>query len=361
MVIGRIRNWWQNSLHKVRDEVDDVQDEIEHAGLPWRLLWLLLGVYLLVALATGVYWSMTPALDGADSHTRRAILAVGGDPAQPRPGLATTASLIYVAQSLWQKPGGYIHNDLTPPGVWLDDMPHWEYGVIIQVRDMNKALREAFSRSQSQSREDADLQKAESRFNFNHDSWLIPSTESQYQEGADFLRRYLQRLASDNHQDAQFFARADNLAYWLATVETRLGSLSQRLSASVGQERINTDYAGDLSAEGHAFMNGELWVKTPWRELDDVFFEARGSAWALIQLLRAVEVDFAEVLKNKNALVSLRQIIRELEPTQQRLYSPMVLNGSGFGFVANHSLVMASYISRANAAIIDLRRLLQQG
>jgi hypothetical protein len=39
----------------------------------------------------------------------------------------------------------------------------------------------------------------------------------------------------------------------------------------------------------------------------------------------------------------------------------MVLNGTEFGFLANHSLVMASYISRANAAIIDLRDLLAQG
>jgi len=39
----------------------------------------------------------------------------------------------------------------------------------------------------------------------------------------------------------------------------------------------------------------------------------------------------------------------------------MILNGSGFGLVANHSLVMASYISRANAAVIDLRNLLEQG
>ena len=39
----------------------------------------------------------------------------------------------------------------------------------------------------------------------------------------------------------------------------------------------------------------------------------------------------------------------------------MILNGSGFGLFANHSLVMASYISRANAAVIDLRNLLEQG
>ena len=61
------------------------------------------------------------------------------------------------------------------------------------------------------------------------------------------------------------------------------------------------------------------------------------------------------------ALISLRQIIRELESTQQPLWSPMIMNGGGFGLFANHSLVMASYISRANAAVIDLRNLMEQG
>jgi hypothetical protein len=37
------------------------------------------------------------------------------------------------------------------------------------------------------------------------------------------------------------------------------------------------------------------------------------------------------------------------------------MNGTGFGPIANHSLVMASYISRANAAVIDLRNLLARG
>ncbi len=104
-----------------------------------------------------------------------------------------------------------------------------------------------------------------------------------------------------------------------------------------------------------------MTVKTPWSEVDDVFYEARGSTWTLIHFLRAVEIDFEQVLIKKNALVSLRQIIRELEATQGSIWSPMILNGTGFGFLANHSLVMASYISRANAAVIDLRSLLEQG
>ncbi|MFT4714118.1 MAG: hypothetical protein ACI8W1_002619 [Candidatus Azotimanducaceae bacterium] len=77
--------------------------------------------------------------------------------------------------------------------------------------------------------------------------------------------------------------------------------------------------------------------------------------------MKAVEIDFGDVLEKKNALVSLQQIIRELEPTQDTLWSPLILNGSGFGLLANHSLVMGSHISRANAAIVDLRRLLQDG
>ena len=102
-------------------------------------------------------------------------------------------------------------------------------------------------------------------------------------------------------------------------------------------------------------------VKTPWLEIDDVLYETRGFTWALLHLLRAMEHDFGDVLDKKNARVSLQQIIRELEPTQDTLWSPMVLNGDGMGMLANHSLVMASYIARANAAIIDLRALLIQG
>ena len=47
-----------------------------------------------------------------------------------------------------------------------------------------------------------------------------------------------------------------------------------------------------------------------------LFFEARGYTWALLQSLEALEVDFAPVLQDKNAIVSVKQIVRELENTQ---------------------------------------------
>ena len=108
-------------------------------------------------------------------------------------------------------------------------------------------------------------------------------------------------------------------------------------------------------------VSADQEIKTPWYQIDNVLYESRGTTWALIHFLTAIQYDFADVLEKKNARVSLQQIIRELEATQQTIWSPVVLNGSGFGLFANHSLVMASYISRANAGIIDLRELLAKG
>jgi hypothetical protein len=240
-------------------------------------------------------------------------------------------------------------------------MPNWEYGALIQVRDLARAMREVHSRSQSQSLEDPDLAMAEPRFNFTATSWMLPASESEYRDGLKYTRSYFRRLSDIKESNAQFYARADNLRYWLSTVDSRLGSLSQRLSASVGKRRINTDLAGEDTATQSTRTSSEVEVRTPWTEIDDVFFEARGTTWALLHFLRAAELDFAEVLENKNARISVQQIIRELEGSQEFVWSPVILNGTGFGLVANHSLVMASYISRANAAIVDLRDLLSQG
>ncbi len=318
----------------------------------------LLSLYLITAATVGVYWSLTPRIfDIAEKSA--AYSAEKNCPAVS--GSKMTGTLIAVMEILLQKPGGFLHNDIFPPGVWLDNIPNWEYGVLIQSRDLARAFRESFSRSQSQSTEDRDLALAEPRFNFQSKSWLLPASESEYSEGVAYALRYFCRLSQTDSNGAQFYSRADNLRDWLANVETRLGSLSQRLSASVGQKRLNTDLAGDPQAKQSTAGPGEVSVRTPWSEIDDVFYESRGAAWALIHFLRAAEIDFAEVLEKKNATVSLKQIIRELEATQATIWSPMIFNGTGFGMMANHSLVMASYISRANAGIIDLRDLLSQG
>ena len=330
----------------------------DNKGLFAKIGTAIVGIYLLITIGLGIYWSDEPAVWDVARTVEQDAGALGK---QPKVGFATTSTLIRLGEQLLDKPGGYLTNDIAPPGIWLDNMPNWEYGVLVQVRDMTRALRKDIARSQSTSREDVDLSTAEPQLHFDNNSFWFPSTESEYRRGLDYLRAYQVRLLDDDVTNAQFYARADNLRNWLADVETRLGSLSQKLSASVGKEQINIDLAGDSAASQSTNAPKELMVKTPYLQIDDIFYEARGASFALIHLLKAIEIDFKDVLEKKNAMVSMRQIVRELEASQQPVHSPMILNGSGFGLFANHSLVMANYISRANAAIIDLRRLLEQG
>lgn len=317
------------------------------------VLLLCLGLWVV-----SIYWGQEPEQFSVKQVALEQTAKVDGSVVT---GSTVIATSIHMIETLLNKPGGFLSNDVTPPSLLMDNIPSWEKGVIVQLRDVVRATRDSFSRSQSQSTEDKDLAKAESRLNISETSWMFPSAEDEYRKSADSLSDYLKRLSDDNDSDGQFYARADNLNYWLALVEVRLGSLSQRLSASVGQKRMNTDLAGDASAKQSTKGEDEVSTKTPWLKIDNEFYEARGTTWALLHLLRAIEVDFADILANKNAAVSVAQIIRELEATQHALYSPIVLNGGGFGLWANHSLVMASYVSRANAAIIDLRELLQKG
>jgi hypothetical protein len=319
--------------------------------------WLLI-LFIIINIFLMFYYDREPkifdvkkvAAKHADLHGHRLVT-----------GFTTTATLLEVVDTLLNKPGGYLTNDKLPPSVIMDNIPNWEYGVLVQVRDLARTLRNDLSRSQSQSLEDEDLKESDPKFHFNNNSWWLPRTESQYSEAAEDLHHYLTRLSDDNQEDAQFYARTDNLVTWLNLVEKRLGNLSQKLSASVEKERLNTDLSGDTAATQSTYKPSQLKVQTSWFEIDDNFYEARGSTWALIHFMKAIEIDFKSVLEKKNALISLRQIIRELESTQESVWTPMILNGSGFGFFANHSLVMASYISRANAGIIDLRQLLENG
>ena len=323
-----------------------------------RAVTVVLGVCLLLVLALMWWWDTEPDRFDAVKVTQARATA------RQQPvvvGSATTSAVIESARVMLEKRGGYLSNDKLPPGVFMDNIPNWEFGVVTALRDMTRALRNEFSRSQTQSVEDKDLQEAEPLFSSPNDRWLLPSSESQYRKAIERIDSYATRLADNDQDDAQFYARADNLAEFLSVVSTRMGSLSQRLSASVGQLRIDTDLANDSSAQQSKPAAESRIVRTPWTQIDDNFYEARGYTWALREQLEAIRVDFGPVLRDKNAMISLEQVIREIEEAQKSLSSPIVLNGSPFGFFGNHSLVLANYISRANAALIELRDLLRRG
>jgi len=334
-------------------------------GLPWPAI-MLGSVVVVVALLSGLglWWTLQPPKFDVVVTAQEMLSsaadddAPGGDgqaAAKPVVGATTVAAAVRVAETLLDKPGGYILNDVLPPGLLMDNITSWEYGALTELRDTVRALRNDFSRSQTQSIENVDLKEADSEFNFDADAWFLPSAEEEYRQGAVALRSYLNALVAGDDQTARFYARADNLSAYLAVVEKRLGSYGQRLTASVGDAELT---AALTSISG---VEAQTLDRTEWDQIDNVFYEARGYAWALLHMMKALLVDFSDVLQDKNAAISKQQIIRDLELATMRKWSPVVLNGHGYGALANHSLVLASYIARANAAVLDLRMLLQRG
>lgn len=315
-------------------------------------------VYLLAMLFLTWWWDTEPdrfeVVEAAARHAETNGLApvIGYTFAHTNRELATT---------MLEKRGGFLSNDVFPPGVWMDNIPAWEFGVLLMVRDTARSLRVDLARTQSQSNEEPNLAEAEGKFFYDNSSWIFPASEDEYEAGIEYLERYLASIANPNNPDAQFYPRADNLQRWLGGVSARLGDISQRLSESVGKRQRDLATFGERNPDQSTPVPSDRETKTPWTQIDDVFYEARGQAWALLHLLKAVEHDFRPVLEDKNALPMLQQIIRDLEATQETVWSPVILNGGGFGFLANHSLVMASYISRVNAAVIEIQQLLEQG
>lgn len=320
--------------------------------------WLWRGVLVAVTLtilviAMMLWWSKEPST--FDVHEAAAqYLAEGTQPVTGSTVAGTTAKII---DTLLHKRGGYLSNDKISPAILLDNIPEWEYGVITLVRETTQSLRNDFSRSQSQSAQAKMLEIADNNMRIDTTEWLFPSAESKYEDALKQIIAYAHELTDQNPNNAQFFARADNLNSYLHLVSKSLGNIAQTLSASVGDVIVNQE-SGEIQAKEAPTTRVE---RTAWTKIDNNFYFARGYSWALLHELKAIRIDFHTTLERKNALASLDQIISELEKAQKPVFSPVILNGRGFGFTANHSLVMASYISRVNAAIIDLQNLLRTG
>ena len=142
-------------------------------GTNRKPLAIITALVVLLLLVTSWYWSREPGYMSL-SYAEKPIV-----------GVATTEMLIKSVDTLLNKPGGFLTNDVAPPGVFLDNMPNWEFGVLQQVRDLAKAMRDDYSRSQTQSLADPDLERAEPLFNNDSEKWFFPSAEGKYRQGRD--------------------------------------------------------------------------------------------------------------------------------------------------------------------------------
>ncbi|MGJ0430966.1 DUF2333 family protein [Methylobacter sp.] len=346
----------------------DTLQDVKSKGILWGFGVLVL-VVLVVLFILGAWWGSEP--DQFNVQEEALERAKETNTTEMPLGYTYANTLAHIADVLLHKSGGYITNDVAPPGVLLDNISSWEFGALVMLRDATSALRNHFARDQSQSAEDADLAVAEPYFYYEHNSWALPSTEAEYEKGIEALHKYMLRLQKYGGpvKRGQFYARADNLAQYVEVVIKRLGGLSTRLSASVAGAEIIPGLAvlepgtagSGVTGEARETKTVPIVAQTPWLEIDNVFYEARGASWALLHILRAIKHDFHDILLDKRAMNTVDIMIKSFENALAPILSPMVLNGSGYGLFANYSLSLATYIARANAAALDLRDIMNRG
>jgi hypothetical protein len=349
------------------------------------IVWLVI-VLVLVIIGVGFYWNIEPNPLPLPKGQDRAL------------GVATTTQLIDSIETLLDKPGGYLRNDVMPPGVFMDNIPSWEYGALIQLRDFTHILRNQLSRPQAQSVRDDDLAHAEPRLNVSSTSWIFPRAESSYQQAADYLKHYRLRLEGKAAPQAYFLNRTRNLDLWLQIVSRRLGSLTQELAQSGAEEgslslfrarrvplpqeslrlqenpppsqnqtppptgpgETSTPQTDNAPPQGEAGQGNaqQKQLSYSWLQADNYFYRARGAAWALLNLCRGIEVDFHDQLVEKEALDSFQFLEQTLEASQKAMTSPIVMSGDYFSVLPNHPLTMAAFMASANSTVINIRRLM---
>ena len=117
------------------------------------------GVIILLMFIIGIWASREPKIFWVNRSAEQDTAVVG---------FATVDTLIRVAETLLEKNAGYLTNDKLPPFVFLDNIPSWELGVVNQMRDLGRVMRDDYTRSQSQSKEDPDVAEGAPRFFYDN-------------------------------------------------------------------------------------------------------------------------------------------------------------------------------------------------
>ena len=112
----------------------------------WRILVLVVMLFI-VNVVTMLYWSVDPRSFDVKAASREYLPAN----VEPVVGSATVGTSVKTLDILLHKKGGFIKNDVAPPGVFLDNISNWEYGVLELMRHTTLTFANDFSRSQSQS------------------------------------------------------------------------------------------------------------------------------------------------------------------------------------------------------------------
>ena len=270
------------------DTIDEAPELVEKRRSPWR--WV--GRIFLGLLAAVVLYYVGGAIWLHQINDDENFEPVASVPEGASKAVAAAAGLIdrEVNQTRW------VANDPPfMPSVLLDNMPSFQTGMIAAIGRFTTELRDRVARVRGSSAVDPDLESAAGRINYPGDVWIFewsgtpvqPSSESQYRRGIEDLRHYNERLAQGQ---AVYERRADNLLATLDRISGDLGAASAALTTEVDEGSTNFL---DFNADG-------------------MFYSIKGKLYSYYLILRALEQDFPDVIREKNLQASWAELLTSL-------------------------------------------------
>jgi len=253
-----------------------------------------------------------------------------------------------------QMSGNWLPNDIIWPTVLLDNMPNFQIGELEVVRYNMRVLRDNLTRMRTTDKLDPYAEVAFTSLSNDPYKWLLPSAESKWRQGLENLVKFYQDLSEGK---SRFYARADNLVELLGQYASLMGGANTRLINAPRDidKSLEVEQQGQEKSEAPKMVD----IDIPWYNIDDNFYYAQGVAYALCESLKAIRIDFIDVLEDKN---SVRLVDKILENLERCSFEPLIVfNGDPESIFANHSLNLSGMFNDARQKINSLVVALMQG
>ena len=170
----------------------------------WSVI-ILLAFILIWPLTIGIYWGIykgytfvDPAqFPWSDSNMHSLLDQTKPDSADAKKGIALSAAIGNRLEEELESSLGWSVNDLVIlPTRWLDNRANRQRGVIFATRMLINFFSTNLAKYGKVDAENELLKEARERhFAFSEGSWWFPSSESEYREGIELLRKYEEALA----------------------------------------------------------------------------------------------------------------------------------------------------------------------
>jgi hypothetical protein len=228
------------------------------------------------------------------------------------------------------------------PSAALDNMPNFQQGIIAALSRFAIEMRDRLGRVRGTSEEDDDLKRAAGQLSYSGTVWIFDlrtswaptaSSEQQYRAARQALLAYNDRLAAGQ---AVFEGRSDNFL-----------DVLDRIAADIGSDSAVID--SHIAEHSGAVLDFRA---------DDIFYRAKGRLYGYYMLLRALAVDFAKVIEERELGAAWANMLDSFR-TAATLQPWVVANGAPDGqIVPSHLAAQGFYLLRARTQLREITNIL---